>query len=415
MAITDKNKSTIDRLKELQTLYERGILTREEMEAEKMDILGTINKANTEKEDSNEKAQAINTSDNKASSNKDNDKKIKTHMSKKSPKKTLYLSILYIIVFVIIVIIVILLSNKSCSSSSSNGPSFDDILKADTAYNEPVSSEKMHPIQEILESAKNTNITITNFFESSEISKAIQDKYGKDFYSFLIKKISPYKDKHIEIENSTDGYDNTLYSFTFYLFKESDNSFICFNYDAQKDAIDVTLKLDGGKINTDGTFALIDGTKWELTHETDEFGDPIGNKPLIYVDGKTDDITCKLHMAVLQNNLNQIIFFYELPWSDAHDYHKMKSIKIKNENDGSVYKIKKCNYFTDHCVLSEEDSRYIIDLCDSNPDVSFSIRFDITNYDLFIDTETSYAVFRFENGRAYGLSNAINHYFKRAF
>lgn len=41
MAITDKNKSTIERLKELKTLYEAGILTKEEMEAEKAEILGT--------------------------------------------------------------------------------------------------------------------------------------------------------------------------------------------------------------------------------------------------------------------------------------------------------------------------------------------------------------------------------------
>ena len=41
MAITDKNKSTIERLKELKSLYEAGILTKEEMEVEKAEILGT--------------------------------------------------------------------------------------------------------------------------------------------------------------------------------------------------------------------------------------------------------------------------------------------------------------------------------------------------------------------------------------
>ena len=35
MAITDKNKSTIERLKELSVLYEAGALTQEEMDAEK--------------------------------------------------------------------------------------------------------------------------------------------------------------------------------------------------------------------------------------------------------------------------------------------------------------------------------------------------------------------------------------------
>ena len=41
MAITDNNKPTIDRLKDLKNLYEAGILTQEEMEAEKAEILGT--------------------------------------------------------------------------------------------------------------------------------------------------------------------------------------------------------------------------------------------------------------------------------------------------------------------------------------------------------------------------------------
>lgn len=40
MAVTDKNKSTVERLKDLKSLYESGILTKEEMEAEKAVILG---------------------------------------------------------------------------------------------------------------------------------------------------------------------------------------------------------------------------------------------------------------------------------------------------------------------------------------------------------------------------------------
>lgn len=419
MAITDKNKSTIDRLKELQTLYEKGILTRKEMESEKMEILGSIDKANTENENSKEMPQTIKTSANNAnitiSPNKSNNIQAKSHINKKSTKKMSHLSIIYAIVFVVIILIILLISNKSCSNSTADESSFDEISTADTAAYKSVSSEKIPPIQEIMENTKVTNMTITNFFAVSEISKAIQDKYGKDFYSFIIKKISPYKDKYIDIEKSTDRYDYTSYSFTFYLFKEDDNSFIYFNYDAWRDAIDVTLSLAGGNVNADGTYALRDGTKWKLGHESDEFDDPIEDKALIYVEGETDYVSCELHMAVLQNNHNQILFFYELPWSDAHDYHRMKSIKIKNKNDGTVYNIKKCTYYKDHCILSEEDSRYIIDLCDSNPDVSFSVRFDINNYDLFIENETSYAIFDFDNGRAYGLSNAINHYFKRAF
>lgn len=42
MAVTDKNKSTVERLKDLKSLYESGILTKEEMEAEKAEILGNL-------------------------------------------------------------------------------------------------------------------------------------------------------------------------------------------------------------------------------------------------------------------------------------------------------------------------------------------------------------------------------------
>lgn len=47
MSITDKNKSVLNRLKDLQSLYEAGILTKEEMETEKAEILGS-NKKNVE-------------------------------------------------------------------------------------------------------------------------------------------------------------------------------------------------------------------------------------------------------------------------------------------------------------------------------------------------------------------------------
>lgn len=44
MSITDKNKSVLNRLKDLQSLYEAGILTKEEMETEKAEILGSNKK-----------------------------------------------------------------------------------------------------------------------------------------------------------------------------------------------------------------------------------------------------------------------------------------------------------------------------------------------------------------------------------
>ena len=95
--------------------------------------------------------------------------------------------------------------------------------------------------------------------------------------------------------------------------------------------------------------------------------------------------------------------------------NKLTAIKIKDKNDDSVYSVSNCHYFKDHCILPEEDSRYIRQLCDSNPSTSFSIRFEIKSYDLLMDNEENAVVFDFDNGRAYGLSNALNHYFHKAF
>ena len=53
MAITDNNKPTIDRLKDLKNLYEAGILTQEEMEAEKSKVLHPATTPNTESTQTN--------------------------------------------------------------------------------------------------------------------------------------------------------------------------------------------------------------------------------------------------------------------------------------------------------------------------------------------------------------------------
>lgn len=228
-------------------------------------------------------------------------------------------------------------------------------------------------------------------------------------------KIASCKDAHIDLDK-TEGhyYEETTYSAYFNIVGDGGGS-VAFTYNVGDDVAEVTLKLGGSKVNPDGTFALAEGSKWKLKYENDEFGDPIHDKPYIYVEDGSEHLSYHLYMTVSRENENQIEFYYELPWSDIHDVNKLTAIKIKDKDDDYVYSVSNCRFFKDHCILPEEDSRYIRQLCDSNPSTSFSIRFEIKSYDLLMDNEENAVVFDFENGRAYGLSNALNHYFHKAF
>lgn len=307
------------------------------------------------------------------------------------------------------------------SLSTCNGGSKDYEAVNDTVSNDTVAVDTISTIgyytgmQAVLEKVVADNPTVTDFFAIPEISEAVQNEYGREFYDFLLSKIVPCKDVHIGLNKSEGNYyEETTYSAYFDLKGDEDGS-VAFSYNVGDDAATVTLTLDGSKVNPDGTFALAEGSKWKLTYENDEFGDPIESKPRIYVEGENEYVLESLYMTVLKENPSQIVFYYELPWSDIHDVNKLTAIKIKDKADGSVYSVSNCRYFKDHCILPEEDSKYIRQLCDSSPSASFSIRFEISNYDLLMDTEETSAVFDFDNGRAYGLSNAFNHYFRRAF
>lgn len=408
MAITDKNKSTFERLQELKQLYESGILTKEEMEAEKADILGQ--EKPSEEEPEQQSTNEEQPSDGPKVVFKGEDE-VETTAGNALNKK-----ILIGAGIMLVVIIVLFASLSTC-----NGGGTDYEVVEDTVFNytEDFSSADTvgyyTPTYNALEKAVADNPTVTDFFAIPEISEAVQNECGREFYDFLLSKIAPCKDVHIDL-NKSEGSDDegTTYSSYFNLKGEEDGS-VAFSYNVGDEVAAVTLTLDGSKVNPDGTFALAEGSKWKLTYENDEFGDPIESKPRIYVEGENEYVSERLYMTVLKETPGQIVFFYELPWSDIHDVNKLTAIKIKNKDDGTVYSVSNCRYFKDHCILPEEDSKYIRQLCDSSPSASFSIRFEISNYDLLMDTEETSAVFDFDNGRAYGLSNALNHYFRRAF
>lgn len=408
MAITDKNKSTFERLQELKQLYDAGILTKEEMEAEKADILGQEKPKNEEKEQPVKSPKVVfvgtDSTNNKA--------KASLQPGGNTHNKRLFIISAVALVAVIAAII---------SLSTCHGESTAEAVAVDSAYTDTAvvasaaTTEYYTGMQAVLETALAEKPIFTDFFAIPEISEAIQNEYGREFYEFFMKKIAPCKDSDIGLYKSEgDYYEETTYSTAMEINGDMDNM-VLFSYNVGRDLIELSLTLDGSKVNPDGTFALAEGCKWKLTYENDEFGDPIHDKPYIYVEDGSDYLSYHLYMTVSRENENQIEFYYELPWSDIHDVNKLTAIKIKDKNDDSVYSVSNCHYFKDHCILPEEDSRYIRQLCDSNPSTSFSIRFEIKSYDLLMDNEENAVVFDFDNGRAYGLSNALNHYFHKAF
>lgn len=442
MAITDKNKSSIERLKELSVLYEAGALTQEEMEAEKAEILNSkpdqkepnvdfdtdeppiddnlndaLKESTVQETSEEEMEEALVSHESTDTANDSATDKIAVAPPKAS------ISVRKIIIALLIIIIAIALIVALCGKHDDGTTTANIPLSVDDT--DSVSVEEIVPdvtyitgMQEVLEKVSTTTTNLTEFFDMPEIANAIQNVYGLDYYKFLKQTINSNKNVHLDMEKTTDNY-GYVESYSFFLTLEPDTRWqLGFAYDAAADNTIVSLFFNGNKVNPDGSFALTEGSNWKLDYERDEFGDPIKDEVFIYVESKTGTFSADdMKIVIKKGKEGQVMFYYDLPWHKYSDVNKLTSIKVKNKDDGSVHELSDYNYFEEYCILSENDSRYIRKLCDSDPTTSFSIRFDISSYDfnIFTDTEYEYAVYDFNDGRAYGLNNAIAHYFYRAY
>lgn len=276
-------------------------------------------------------------------------------------------------------------------------------------------------ILKILENIEKENPSIADFFVIPEIANSIKNKYGENYYSFLQQQTKPYNNTPSKVERRDNFYGEAEMYILSFKFETKYSGVIQFQYHINEDAVDVFTNLKVANdcyslLNPDGTFALNEGSKWEGQYlEFDEFGDPIKDKPFIAIHNSDINGYNSTYIAVMKGDENHIRFYYSLPWHPAYFSHnELNSISIKNKQDGSIRELSNYQYDTRHCVLSEEDSRYIRELCDNNPQVSFSIRFVVTSYDLFPDGGEA-VVIDFEDGVAFGLSNAVNAYFYRVF
>ena len=416
MAITDKNKSTVERLKELSVLYEAGALTREEMEAEKAEILGKKDDYNNIKNKNN--VSDNNTAEDEAAQNVGTspclyDDEGQKHIETNAPKSLSHKVVIGIAI-VAVILIAILANTYTGEDSGASG----EVIPTDSTltyenFTNATDTFFYSETHRAIDDAATSTTSVAEFFAMPEIANAVQNEYGLDYFNFLKGIVSSCNNINLDIEKNSDG-DGSVTSYTFSAHLDADNQWhIDGTYDVQADKLHLFLSSNGNVVTPDGTFALAEGSKWKLGFEKDEFGDPINEKAYVYVDGKTDDFSSHLRIAIPMNDENQVIFYYELFVSDMYDHHYL-SIKVKDKTDDTVYEIKGGDCFLDHYVLTEKDSRYIRQLCDGNPSGSFSIRLDITDYDYF-GSDKSYTIMDFDNGRAYGANNAIAHYFKRAF
>lgn len=136
MSITDKNKPTIERLKDLQQLYEAGILNKEEMEAEKVEILGK-NKPNETPAAPPQPPTAPPvppTPATNAAAESEQDVDYNAYINEKEPFWSSTKGIVTIVAIAVVAVAAVIFGVRQCGSGGSSGAYGADSLGTDTSY-----------------------------------------------------------------------------------------------------------------------------------------------------------------------------------------------------------------------------------------------------------------------------------------
>lgn len=285
-----------------------------------------------------------------------------------------------------------------------------------------VEASKSPILKEFEKAKKNGEITLSTFLQIGCIADRIKSDYGENYFNFLLQCLKDYT-KPISVLSPDEDhyYIDAMPSYN------NAETYISIYYDNSNNSLNANIRVAGSIVNSDGTFALNEGSKWEGKYlEYDEFGDPDRTKPYVAVpssSASTDAVSGPgaLYIAVLKDNEKNIILYSDgvLGVTSFLDKVEVLSITVKNKNSGEVFSLS--NYDLTNkldIILSEEDSQKIINLCNESG-CDFSIRLRIRHYSSdwmdfgADDYETN--IQNFENGTAYGLNNAIMAYFYRVF
>lgn len=138
MAVTDKNKSTVERLKDLKSLYESGILTKEEVEAEKAVILGISQTTSSPQATKNKSSE-------KLTINKNSVKKAQVIEVVNSPEKISFWhstkGISVVVISTIVIISIVGLFTSQCKTSAEQHLMATDSLTVDSVSVDSVIEE----------------------------------------------------------------------------------------------------------------------------------------------------------------------------------------------------------------------------------------------------------------------------------
>ena len=168
------DKEIMDKLMEIKKLYEAGILTKEEMEAEKAKILSPTTLPNTKNEDSSESKQSdvkVNASDKKKSEThdvtivhvskkaKERQQKIKSTPRKGLSKDTKIWLIAGSVVAVMLIIAIIIQNGRSSNSQTYDNDyavaDTDTVMVDDTDYDTAVDDSQEQTPQSYADKAEN--------------------------------------------------------------------------------------------------------------------------------------------------------------------------------------------------------------------------------------------------------------------
>ena len=168
------DKEIMDKLMEIKKLYEAGILTKEEMEAEKAKILSPTTLPNTKNEDSSESKQSdvkVNASDKKKSEThdvtivhvskkaKERQQKIKSTPRKGLSKDTKIWLLAGSVVAVMLIIAIIIQNGRSSSNQTYDNDyavaDTDTVMVADTDYDTAVDDSQEQTPQSYADKAEN--------------------------------------------------------------------------------------------------------------------------------------------------------------------------------------------------------------------------------------------------------------------
>ena len=262
-------KSNIEKLMELKQLYEAGILTKDEMEAEKQKILGQPLSDNTKSEaeetvdNSTSDKEQFNTRDNDVA--KDNgklaDDDVITEIREEKNSSFFQKHKIYIIIATIIAVFCIIYFSFNGNSEMSQAP-IDDTDTIEEIINQPRESMVYANNEEMIkriddfykEQQKKGDISLERFLRNDDIKNLILDKYNPSYYNAvrdLMKRNGYIGDVEVTSNGTYKGHANIAQRITGV--DPYDDWAVDFSYNPNSNQLELKATYFGIPLKNDGS------------------------------------------------------------------------------------------------------------------------------------------------------------------